>query len=105
MIRFDAAHKAVHDPGDRRFRVWVRPSIVTGTVGIVLALVAAAWIQVAIFGLPRIPPVPQVYPNNFSGPHGFPLWVRWSHFFNFFFVMLLIRSGLSIFVRPPTSLL
>ena len=26
MIRFDAAHKAVHYPPDRRFRVWIRPS-------------------------------------------------------------------------------
>jgi hypothetical protein len=81
MIAFDPAHKAVHDPGDRRFRVWVRPSILVGTGGVILALVAAAWIQFAFFGLPRIPPVPQVYPNNFVGPHGFPLWVRWSHFF------------------------
>ena len=100
-MRFDAAHKAVHDPGDRRFRVWVRPSIVIGTAGVIASLVAAAWIQIAIFGIPRIPAVPQVYPNNFSGPHGFPLWVRWSHFFNFFFVMLLIRSGLSILYDHP----
>ena len=101
MIRFDAAHKAVHDPGDRRFRVWIRPSIVIGTAAVILALVAAAWIQVEIFGMPGIPPVSQIYPNNFSGPHGFPLWVRWSHFFNFFFVMLLIRSGLSILFDHP----
>ena len=32
---------------------------------------------------------------------GFPLWVRYCHFFNFFFVMLLIRSGLSILVDHP----
>ncbi len=101
MIAFDPAHKAVHDPGDRRFRVWVRPSILIGTGAVILALVAAAWIQFTFFGLPRIPPVPQVYPNNFAGPHGFPLWVRWSHFFNFFFVMLLIRSGLSILYDHP----
>jgi sulfoxide reductase catalytic subunit YedY len=45
--------------------------------------------------------VPQVYPNDFTGPHGFPLWVRYCHFFNFVFVMMLIRSGLSILVDHP----
>ena len=34
-------------------------------------------------------------------PHGFPLWVRYCHFFNFLFVMLLIRSGLSILMDHP----
>jgi DMSO/TMAO reductase YedYZ molybdopterin-dependent catalytic subunit/thiosulfate reductase cytochrome b subunit len=101
MISFDAAHKAVHDPGDRRLRIWVRPSILIGAGGIIVVLVAAAWGQFLWFGLPRIPPVPQVYPNDFSGPHGFPLWVRWSHFFNFLFVTLLIRSGLSILFDHP----
>ncbi|MEO6873392.1 MAG: molybdopterin-dependent oxidoreductase, partial [Opitutaceae bacterium] len=34
-------------------------------------------------------------------PPGFPLWLRLSHFLNFFFVMLLIRSGLSILMDHP----
>jgi sulfoxide reductase catalytic subunit YedY len=61
----------------------------------------AAWIELAVAGLPRIPPVSQVYPNNFAGPHGFPLWVRYCHFFNFLFVTMLIRSGLSILMDHP----
>ena len=52
-------------------------------------------------GLPHIPPVPVVYPNNFTGPHGFPLWVRYCNFFNFLFVTMLIRSGLSILADHP----
>ncbi len=67
----------------------------------VLSAVLASWIEFALSGLPPVPPVPHVYPNNFSGPHGFPLWVRYCHFFNFFFVMMLIRSGLSILVDHP----
>ncbi len=63
--------------------------------------VAAAWIQFALAGLPEIAPFPQVQPNNFAGPHGFPLWVRYCHFFNFLFVTMLIRSGLSILVDHP----
>ncbi len=101
MIAFDAAHEAVHYPPDRRFRIWIRPSILIGAASATLALVAAAWVEVAVIGMPSIPPVPQIYPNDFAGPHGFPLWVRYCHFSNFFFVMLLIRSGLSILMDHP----
>src|SRR6185437_9414436 len=101
MIQFDAPHKAVHYPDDRRFRIWVRPAILIGIAVAILCVVAAAWIQFAVVGLPDIPAVAQVAPNNFSGPHGFPLWVRYCHFLNFFFVMLLIRSGLSILMDHP----
>jgi len=38
MISFDAAHRAVHYPDDRRFRVWIRPSIL---IGIALAIFCA----------------------------------------------------------------
>jgi DMSO/TMAO reductase YedYZ molybdopterin-dependent catalytic subunit/thiosulfate reductase cytochrome b subunit len=101
MVSFDAVHEAVHYPKDRRLRIWVRPSILIGIAVAALAAVLAAWIEFAVTGLPAVPPVSQVYPNNFAGPHGFPLWVRYCHFFNFFFVMLLIRSGLSILVDHP----
>lgn len=101
MIAFDDAHRAVHYPPDRRFRIWIRPSILIWTCSAIVAIIVAAWIQVGVAGLPHIPPVPQVYPNNFSGPHGFPLWVRYCHFFNFLFVMMLIRSGISILMDHP----
>ena len=101
MISLDAPHAAVHYPQDRRFRIWIRPSILIGTGIAILSLVVAAWIEVAFAGMPRVPPVPQIYPNNFAGPHGFPVWVRYCHFLNFLFVMLLIRSGLSILMDHP----
>jgi DMSO/TMAO reductase YedYZ molybdopterin-dependent catalytic subunit/thiosulfate reductase cytochrome b subunit len=101
MISFDATHRAVHYPKDRRFRIWIRPSILIGIALAILAAVLACWVEFAVAGLPHVPPVPQIYPNNFAGPHGFPLWVRYCHFFNFLFVMLLIRSGLSILVDHP----
>ena len=34
-------------------------------------------------------------------PHGFPAWLRLTHFVNFFFLMLLVRSGLSILMDHP----
>jgi sulfoxide reductase catalytic subunit YedY len=101
MISFDAAHAAVHYPPDRRFRIWVRPSLLIAAALLAFLPVLAAWLEVLLVGLPHIPPVPQVYPNNFAGPHGFPLWVRYCHFFNFLFVTMLIRSGLSILVDHP----
>ena len=101
MISFDPAHRAVHYPPDRRFRIWIRPSILVGIGIAILSVIAASWIEVAVAGLPHVPAVPQIYPNNFAGPHGFPVWVRYCHFFNFLFVMMLIRSGLSILVDHP----
>jgi thiosulfate reductase cytochrome b subunit len=101
VIKFDAEHAAVHYPPDRRHRLWIRPSILIGIGAVLAAFVAAAWIEVAVAGLPHIPPVPLVYPSDFAGPHGFPLWVRYSHFFNFLFVTMLIRSGLSILADHP----
>ena len=101
MVRFDAAHGAVHYPPDRRFRIWIRPSILIAIGIAILSAIAAAWIEVAVAGMPRVPAVPQIDPNNFAGPHGFPVWVRYCHFFNFLFVMMLIRSGLSILMDHP----
>ena len=37
MITFDAAHEAVHYPPDRRFRIWIRPSILIGAAFAILA--------------------------------------------------------------------
>jgi methionine sulfoxide reductase catalytic subunit len=80
MISFDAAHAAVHYPPDRRFRIWIRLSILIAAAMLVAVPVVAAWIEVLFVGLPHIPPVPQISPNNFAGPHGFPVWVRYCHF-------------------------
>lgn len=101
MVHFDAAHAAVHYPSDRRFRIWIRPTILTGIVIAAACLIVACWIEFAVAGLPYIAPVPQVSPNNFAGPHGFPLWVRYCHFFNFLFVTMLVRSGISILMDHP----
>ena len=101
MIPFDAAHKAVHYPPDRRFRVWIRPSFVAGAVVLILLPLLFAWGQLAIFGFPYISLVPQFNEALPTGPHGFPLWIRYAHFFNFVFLMMLIRSGLSILMDHP----
>ncbi len=101
MATLDSAHAAVYEPPDRRLRIWVRPSVLIAIALLLALAVTAAWIQFAVAGLPHIARTPQVYPSNFAGPHGFPLWVRISHFLNFLFVTLLIRSGISILFDHP----
>lgn len=101
MVDFDAAHAAVHRPDDRRVRIRIRSSLLFYGFIAVALLVIAAWVQTTIWGLPSIPSAAYVNPNNAPSPHGFPVWVRYCHFFNFLFVMLLIRSGLSILADHP----
>lgn len=101
MIAFDAAHKAVHYPPDRRFRIWIKPSFIATAICLALVPLVLAWGQAAIYGLPYIAPATQFNPATFTGVHGFPWWLRWAHFFNFVFLMMLVRSGLSILVDHP----
>ncbi len=101
MVHFDAAHRAIQYPQDRRFRVWIKPAVIVGVIVAVLIPLIIAWTQFAFFGLPYIPPVPQYNPQTAIGPHGFPLWIRYTHFFNFLFITMLMRSGLSILMDHP----
>ena len=101
MIAFDAAHQAVHAPPDRRFRVWIRPALLLAVCLMAVLPVFAAWIQAALLGLPPLPSLAPADPRAFTQPSGFPLWARSCHFFNFFFLTMLIRSGLSILMDHP----
>lgn len=101
MISFDPAHRAVHFPDDRRFRLWIRPSILITIAAAALVPLLCAWAQVYFYGLPPLPMLRQFQEGQMSGPHGFPAWIRWSHFFNFFFITMLMRSGLSILMDHP----
>ena len=53
------------------------------------------------FGLPELPASPSVTEPYASNPHGFPLWLRASHFINLFLMVMLVRSGLSILHDHP----
>lgn len=97
MQAFDEAHRAIHYPPDRRFRVWIDRRFIFAFAVVALAPVAVAWGQYLIAGLPQIAAL-SVAGNQ---ANGFPLWLRLSHFLNFFFVMLLVRSGLSILMDHP----
>ncbi|HET6385164.1 MAG TPA: molybdopterin-dependent oxidoreductase, partial [Armatimonadota bacterium] len=60
-----------------------------------LLVVAAAYIQWALAGIPSLPPIlPRA---NIPGvPNGFPAWLRITHYVNFLFLILLLRSGWQI---------
>lgn len=64
-------------------------------------LFVAAHFQWALFGLPPVPPPPTVIPETAVEPHGFPAWLRITHYVNLFFVILLVRSGLQILADHP----
>ena len=59
-------------------------------------LVLAAYVQWLMAGRPLLPTYPAVMPQTMSEPHGFPDWICVTHYVNFLFLILLIRSGLQI---------
>ena len=99
MRAFSEAHRAVHFPPDRRFRIHIRSKEALVITLVVVIPIAIAWIQFLVFGLPSVSvSPPRALPDQ---PHGFPAWIRLTHFVNFFFLMLLARSGLSILMDHP----
>ena len=101
MVEFDSAHRKVHYPEDRRFRIWIDRRVTYGFIILAIAVFAAAWTQRMISGLPHIPIGPAFGQGQTSAPHGFPGWIRWTHFFNFLFLSMLMRSGFSILMDHP----
>jgi DMSO/TMAO reductase YedYZ molybdopterin-dependent catalytic subunit/thiosulfate reductase cytochrome b subunit len=66
-----------------------------------LLLVAAAYVQWGTVGLPALPPNPVFTPETAVEPCGFPAWLRITHYVNFLFLILLVRSGLQILADHP----
>jgi len=79
----------------------MRPSTLAVLAALVFAPLIVAWVQAAMFGMPYIAPTPAGIEGLASGPHGFPVWIRWTHFFNMIFLFMLMRSGLSILMDHP----
>lgn len=78
----------------------IRLGIVLVVVLVFALPIAAAYIQWQWLGLPALPPTSPVS-FKATAPQGFPPWLRVTHYLNFFFIILLIRSGLQIFVDHP----
>ncbi|MEJ7595802.1 MAG: hypothetical protein WKF77_30185 [Planctomycetaceae bacterium] len=66
-----------------------------------LLTVAAAYIQWGTVGLPLMSFSPTLASETATEPYGFPAWLRVTHYVNFLFLVLLIRSGLQILADHP----
>lgn len=97
--QFSPAERAVHQPEDRRYHIGLKPGVWI-TVGLaLLATFGAAWFQYLAFGLPADPSQALIAAE--AAVSGFPLWLIFCHWINFFFLVVLIRSGLSILFDHP----
>jgi len=97
---FTEAEKAVHYPADRRAYLGMGKYTKMILLVLFIGIVGAAWLQFLVFGLPATPSAPFL-PVRPGEPSGFPVWISLSHWVNFFFLMLIIRSGLSILADHP----
>jgi len=66
-----------------------------------LLLVAAAYLQWGTVGLPTLATSPTMTPETAAEPYGFPAWLCITHYVNFLFLILLLRSGLQILMERP----
>src|SRR5699024_6637540 len=87
-------------PRDRRLTFVMKPAAWVVLAILLLGPVAIAWIQFLMFGQP-VDPSTQFPPLTPSDPRGFPTWLRVTHWVNFLFLTLIIRSRLSIAVDHP----
>ncbi|HEX5447197.1 MAG TPA: molybdopterin-dependent oxidoreductase [Pirellulales bacterium] len=60
---------------------------------------AIAYVQWLTTGLPEVSQASAEAAG--AQPAGFPAWLRFTHYLNFFFMILLIRSGLQILMSHP----
>lgn len=97
---FTEAEKAVHYPEDRRFHLGMKPYMKIILLVFFIGIIGVAWLQYLVFGLPA-DPSSSLLTINPNDPSGFPIWLTLSHWVNFFFLMLIIRSGLSILFDHP----
>jgi DMSO/TMAO reductase YedYZ molybdopterin-dependent catalytic subunit/thiosulfate reductase cytochrome b subunit len=100
FTHFTESEKLVHYPADRRVFVGIRRYMAVILGIFVLGPIGIAWLQYLFFGLPPDPFL-AVPPLSVADPRGFPTWISLSHWVNFFFLILIIRSGLSILVDHP----
>ncbi len=91
----------VHYPPDRRLRIRIRPPALVLFLVVALLPFAVAWGQYLAVGLPEVLVGPWAHPDSANVPHDFPAWLRITHYVNFLFIILLLRSGLSILMDHP----
>ena len=75
-------------------------TLILGAIGIVVlatvAVLAARWFRGTEAGLDFVATYPGETHLPEGAPVGIPGWLGWQHFFNAFFMLLIIRTGLQI---------
>lgn len=100
FTHFTLAEKEVHDPSDKRVFVAISRYILVIFGIILVGSVGIAWLQYLLAGLPADPATLTLL-STATDPKGFPVWLRFSHWINFFFLSIIIRSGISILFDHP----
>ncbi|WP_299168518.1 cytochrome b/b6 domain-containing protein [uncultured Arthrobacter sp.] len=81
--------------------------LLLGALGLLVLALAAVFFTRWLVTLGFMQDFLRTYPGETPLPAatepGFPAWVQWQHFFNFFLIVLIIRSGLQVRreTRPP----
>ncbi len=88
-------------------RQWVGAAAVVVVGLLVLAAFAVLFVR-SLVSLPFMRDFLARYPGEYElpvgVPVGFPAWLNWQHFLNFFFIVLIIRSGLQVrFQKRPSA--
>ena len=100
FTHFTKEEKTIHYPADRRTFIAIKPYMLI-IFGLLISLpIGVAWLQYLLAGLPEDPGA-IITAVKSDDPVGYPLWLNLSHWVNFFFLILIIRSGLSILVDHP----
>lgn len=100
FTEFSEEEAQVHRPSDRRLIIQTTFKVGLLIVAILLITVGTAWLQYLFSGLPQ-DPSRLLVENQGQSPRGFPYWIILTHWINVFFLIILIRSGLSILMDHP----
>lgn len=103
FTNFSKEGQKIVSPEDRRRFIGFNPYAAGFIIILLLLTVGLAWLQFIVFGLPADTSIKLPF-LSLSDHRGFPIWVSISHWVNFFLLMLIIRSGLSILADPPPLL-
>ncbi|WP_276481433.1 molybdopterin-dependent oxidoreductase [Paraflavitalea pollutisoli] len=97
---FTPSERKVHYPDDRRVYIGLKRPIWYVLAALLLVTLGTAWVQYLCWGLPP-DPAATLSPAGSTATPGFPGWARFAHWANFFFLVIIIRSGLSILADHP----
>jgi DMSO/TMAO reductase YedYZ molybdopterin-dependent catalytic subunit/thiosulfate reductase cytochrome b subunit len=100
ISHLDKKEQAVLYPEDRKLVLFLKPYVWIILTVAILVPIGIAWFQYLVYGMP-VDPSAFFPPLRHTDPSGFPAWIRVSHWVNFLFLTLMVRSGLSILFDHP----